>query len=105
MDSICLVWECRGLEKGFGTHFTEVLLSKNVCSLREMKKNIMGVDKMMRLERCEEKALMIGKVAESPRWAKLCDTVLDLGWKSVQGLKTISYSDEPLPTMPQLKLL
>ena len=51
MDSICLVRECRELE-GFATHFTEDIISSIACSYKEMKKDIMSIDKRNRLERC-----------------------------------------------------
>ena len=56
VDSICLERECRELEEGFGTRFTEPITSKNSCCLREIKKAIMEVDRRRLLERCEEKA-------------------------------------------------
>ena len=71
VDSICLVRECRELEECFGTHFTEAITSKNACSLKEMKKAVMGVDNIKMLEKCVEKAPVIAKVAESLVWAKL----------------------------------
>lgn len=74
----------------FGTHFTEAITSKNSCFLREMKKTIMEVDRKRLLERCEEKASMIARVAECPGWAKLLDHALDLGWKAVVGLQMVS---------------
>ena len=54
-------------------------------------KKINKADKMA-IKKCEEKAPMIAKVAESPGWAKLLlwDRALDLGWKSMQGLKMLS---------------
>ena len=79
VDSICLVRECRELEESFGTCFTEATTSKNLCCLRQMKKVIMEVDRRRMLERCEEKAPMIPKVAECSGWAKLWDHALDLG--------------------------
>ena len=33
---------------------------------------------------------MIAKVAEAPGWAKIWDHILNLGWKTVQGLKMLS---------------
>ena len=78
VDSICLVKECRELEENFGTQFTEAITSKNSGCLRQMKKVIMDVDRRRMLERCEEKATMIAKVAECPGWAKLWDHTLDL---------------------------
>ena len=90
VDSICLVRECRELEESFGTRFTEAITSKNLCCLRQMKKVIMDVDRRRMLERCEEKAPMIAKVAECPGWARLWDHALDLGWKAVAGLQMVS---------------
>ena len=69
VDSICLVRECRELEESFGTRFTEAITCTNLCCLREMKNAIMEVDRRRLLERCEEKAPMIAKVAECPGWA------------------------------------
>ena len=90
VNSICLVRECRELEECFGTRFAEAILSKNACSLREIKKVIMEVDKTKILERCGEKAPMIAKMAVCPGWAKLWDHALDLGWKAVLGLQMVS---------------
>ena len=58
--------------------------------LKDMKRIIIEADKKMAIKKCGEKAPMIAKVAESPGWAKLWDHTLDLGWKSVQGLKMLS---------------
>ena len=106
VDSICLVKECRELEECFGTKFTEAIISKNVCSIREMKKAIMEVDKRKMLE----KAPLIAKVAECPEWAKLWDHVLDLGWKAVLGLEMVSRAmshhgreERPCVMQPHLK--
>ena len=69
------------------------------------------------LERCEEKAPMIAKVGECPVWAKLWDHALDLGWKTVVGLKMVSRAmshhgrgDHPChlcndPTLPEDRVL
>ena len=81
--------ECRELEECFDTYFTEAITNKNVYSLMELKKAIMGVDNIKMLEKCVEKAPMIAKVAESLGWAKLWDHALDLGWKAVLGLKMV----------------
>ena len=88
-DSICLVRECRELEERFGTHFTNVILNKSACSFKEMKKAVMDADKKTRMERYKEKAPMIAELAESPGWCKLWDHALDLGWKTVLGLKML----------------
>ena len=88
-DSIPLVRECRELEERFGTHFTNVILNKSACSFKEMKKAVMDADKKTRRERCKEKAPMIAELAESPSWCKLWDHALDLGWKTVLGLKML----------------
>ena len=112
VDSICLVRECRELEESFGTRFTEAITSKNSCCLRQMKKVIMDVDRRRMLERCEEKAPMIAKVAECPGWARLRDHALDLGWKAVVGLQMVSRAmshhgrgDHPCPLCDDPTLL
>ena len=60
-----------------------------------MKKIIIEADKKMTIKKCGERAPMIAKVAESPGWAKLWDHTLDLGWKTVQGLKMLSCHEPP----------
>ena len=81
--------ECRELEERFGTHFTNDILNKSACSFKEMKKAVMDADKKTRMERYKEKAPMIAELAESPGWCKLWDHALDLGWKTVLGLKML----------------
>ena len=81
------------MEECFGTHFTKDIINKDVCSFKEIKKSIkksiMDADRIRKM-RCGEKAPMIAKMAESPGWAKLWDRALDLGWKAVLDLKTLS---------------
>ena len=36
-DSSCLVRECRELEEVYGTGFTDDIIDKKVCSLKEVK--------------------------------------------------------------------
>ena len=71
--------ECRETQKDFSTHFTNSIINFEFISIREMKKEIMDVDKKNRMARCKEKALMIARVAEAPGWLKLWDHTLDLG--------------------------
>ena len=60
-DSLCLVEECKELEEWFGSTFTDIILSRSLDSIREMKKEL---DKK-RADTCLEKAPM---VAEVSRW-------------------------------------
>ena len=92
VESICLqlVRECREMEEHFGTHFTSDIKKETKYGFKDIKMIIIEADKKMAIKKCREKALVIAKVAESPGWAKLWDRPLDLGWKSVQGLKMLS---------------
>ena len=47
-----------------------------------MKKNIVGEDRRMLVEKSAEKYPMIAKMAEHLGWDKLWDHFLDLGWKA-----------------------
>ena len=55
-ESICLVRECREMEEFFGTNFMSDIINRDVCSLKEMKKAIIEVNRKTRMERCGEKA-------------------------------------------------
>ena len=63
-------------EEKFGICFTERTTSKEGYCLREMKKNIVDVDRRM-LEECAGKAPMIAKVVEHPGWARTTLSILD----------------------------
>ena len=67
-----------------------IFAGRKECCLREMKKVICSIDRGMVSVKCAEKAPMIAKVAEHLGWAKPWVQTLDLGGKSVLGLRMIS---------------
>ena len=89
-DSLCLVKECKELEEWFGSTFTDIILNKSLDSIREMKKEILQLDKKKRADRCLEKASMVAEVSRQIGWAQLWDDALDYGWKTVKGLQLLS---------------
>ena len=85
-----LVEECKEMEEWFGSTFTDIILSRSLGSIREMKKEILELDKKVHVDRYLEKAPMVAEVSRRIGWARLWDAALDFGWKSVKGLKLLS---------------
>ena len=57
----------------------------------EMKQEICKQDRQKLVDKCWEKAAIIGEVASRISWAKLWDATLDLGGnKAVRGLQFLS---------------
>ena len=90
IDSLCLVKECRELEEGFGTHFTDDILARREVHLKDIKASIHDRDQQQSAAKCSVKALIIAEVAKRVGWSKLWDVALDLGEKSVRGLQCLS---------------
>ena len=69
VESLCLVKECREMEEGFGTSFTDELLSgAESVDLRDVRKEIRKIDREKMLEKYAEKSQLIvevGKVVEA----------------------------------------
>ena len=64
--SLCLVKECKELEEGFGTQFTDKMLGGDADQInREVKKVIGQLDREKRIELCEGKAPQIAAVARN----------------------------------------
>ena len=82
--------ESRELEEWFGSTFTYLILSGNFGSIRDMKNEILELDKKKDADRCLEKAPMVAEVSRQNGWAQLWDSSLDLGWKTVKGLRQLS---------------
>ena len=89
-DSLCLLKEFKELEERFGSTLTDIILSRNLCSIREMKKETLELDKEKRGDRCLEKASMIAEVSRRIGWVWLWDAALDLRWKRVKGLQLLN---------------
>ena len=82
-DSLCLVKECKELEEWFGSTITDIIFSGSLGSIREMKKDILELDKKNHADKegpycC--RSLMMDQLGPA----------LDLGWKTVKGLQLLS---------------
>ena len=84
IDSLCLVKECRELEEGFGTHFTDNILARREVHLKDIKASIHDHDQQQSAAKCSVKAPIIAEVAKRVGWSKLWDVALDLGEKSIR---------------------
>ena len=83
--------ECQELEEGFGTSFTDELLSgAESVDLRDVRKEIRKIDREKMLEKCAEKSQLIVEVGKEVGWSKLWDSVMDLGPRHVRGLQNLS---------------
>ena len=90
VDPLCLVKECKEMEKWFGSNFTDIILSRSLGSIREMKKEILELDKKKNEGRCLKKAPRVAEVSRQIGWAWLWDAALDSGWKTVKSLQLLS---------------
>ncbi len=91
VNSLCLVKECRELEEVFGTSYTDVFLGgvEDVC-LREVSDAVATCDKARLLKRCEKKSKLVAEIGKGIGWARLWDSVMDLGVKHIKGLQALS---------------
>ncbi len=78
--SLCLVRGWRELEGGFGTHFTEGIISNSIPSLKEVKDAILGCDRRELTAKCSAKAPVIAEVAARTSWSKLCCESNETPW-------------------------
>ena len=91
VESLCPVKECRELEEGSGTSFTDELLSgAESVDFRDVRTKIRKIDREKMLERCAEKSQLIVEVGKEVGWSKLWDSVIDLGPRHVRGLQNLS---------------
>ena len=59
-------------------------------SIREMKYEILELDKKKHADKCLEKAPIVPEVSRQISWVRLWDAALDLEWKRVKGLQLLS---------------
>lgn len=91
VESLCLVRECRELEEGFGTSFTDELLGgAEDVSLRGVREDVREMDREMMLAKCTEKSKLVAQVGKEATWMKLWDSVMDLGPRHIRGLQNLS---------------
>ena len=92
MDSLCLVKECRDLEEGFGTRFTDRILGgeADLINMKEVRKVIGQRDREKRIELCEGKGPLIAAVARNGGWLRVWDLALELGLWHTRGLQALS---------------
>ena len=77
VNSISLVKQCRYLELPYGTNFTnQVLSTRDECSIREMKENILKVDKRCTLFLAEDHQ-SLKFVTQVSSWTRVWDFGLD----------------------------
>lgn len=104
INSLCLVKECRELEEGFGTHFTDDILARREVHPKDIRATIHDRDLQQNAAKCSGKAPIIAEVANRVGWSKLWDVAMDLGVKSIRGLQCLSRAmchhgrgDHPCP--------
>ena len=90
VESMCLVRECRELEKCFGTQWVDAIIRGRAAAAREMKEMIYQQDRRIIVDRCGEKAPVIAEVAGRVGWARFWNAALDSGGKTVRGLQMLS---------------
>ena len=91
VDSICLVRECKELEKMFGLGFTdEILQGDGMVRIGEVKEAVWKVDweHLVRIRRCKDKAPRIALVG-GEGWGKLWDQVMGLSLRHTRGLQNL----------------
>ena len=86
VESTCLVKECRELEEGLGTDYTdEILMGGELVGMKEVKKAVKELDQMWLLGKCKEKAPIIAAVGEDGGWLRLW-----VGERHTKGLRNLS---------------
>ena len=102
INSLCLVKECRELEEGFGTHFTDDILARREVhpKPKDIRATIHDRDLQQNAAKCSGKAPIISEVANRVGW----EVAMDLGVKSIRGLQCLSRAmchhgrgDHPCP--------
>ena len=90
VDSMCLVRECRELEKRLGVGFTdEILQGDGMVGMREVKEAVRKVDWERLVGRCKDKAYRIAIVREGEGWGKLWDHAMSLWLRHTRGLQNL----------------
>ena len=69
---------------------SDIVLSRSLGSIREMKKEILELDKKKQADKCLKKARRVAEVSRRIGWARLWDGALGLKWKTVKGLQLLS---------------
>ena len=87
--SLCLVKECKELEEGFRTHFTDKILGGDAdqISMKEVKKVNGQLDREKRIELYEGKAPQIEVMVRNGGWLRLWDTALDWDCGTLEACK------------------
>ena len=90
LNPLCLVGECRELEKHFGTNYTDAILKGgDEVSMQDVKRVVKQADRVSKLEKCRERApLIVGVVDKGGSWARL--SALHLGTRHKDGLMALS---------------
>ena len=68
VDALCFVKKCREREQCFGLNFTDGILRRIACSIKEMKKMNYNQDRTMCIDKCLQKAPFIAEVAMQVGW-------------------------------------
>ena len=87
INSLCQV-ECRELEEGLRTHFTNDILARREVHPKDIRATIHDRDLQQNVAKCSVKAPIIAEVANWVGWR--WDVALDLGVKSIRGLQCLS---------------
>ena len=85
INSLCLVKECRELEEGFGTHFTDEILARREVHPKDIRAAIHDRDLQQNAAKCSGKAPIIAEVANRVGWSKLWDVAMDLGVRAAMS--------------------
>ena len=67
---MCLFKECKELEEGYGTQFTDKILGGDAeqINMKEVKKVIGQLDREKRINLCEGKVPQVAAVARNEGW-------------------------------------
>ena len=92
VESICLVRECRELERKYELDFTTAILNDpSSCSVHERKKAIMCKDHDLQLNihKDREDMRFVTEVETVVGWSRLWDMALDHGYKCIDGVRNL----------------
>ena len=93
VEALCLVKECRELERVFGTKFTEKLLKDggDGVSKRHLKEIIFKIGRESLLASCAvaDKAPLVAKIAQEVRWEVVWDAALGRGGRSIRRMQLL----------------
>ena len=95
VEALCLVKECRELERDFGTKFTEKLLKDggDGVSKQHLKEIIFKIGRESLLASCAvmDKSPSVVKIAQEVGWEVVWDTALSRGGLEDDQLGDCSY--------------